>query len=355
LFAFGLAANGALGHSEYMGSHVTSSDGEKILACGAFQSTPRQVDTLITKKVVSVAAGLSHTVVCTHLGDVYSFGKGTWGQLGHGEHSGMWVDSDDEEEYEEVIPRLVDGLKGEKVVRVAAGTIHSAVCTEDGKLFTFGHGSVGELGHGDATSAGTPQHVEALEHKHVVGMAAGRAHTLVCTEDGEVYSTGMNDRGQLGRAIQADSEDDSSDEEDFAAVLGVIDSLKTETICSIACGHEHSVVCTDSGKVYTFGAGEYGQLGHAGAGADRCEFEPRLVQGLEGQTVALVAAGCTHTAVATAEGSLYTWGDGTSGQLGVKLAPQQKKKKKKKKGKGTDKKDPHGVSMPVLLGRLNGA
>ena len=46
------------------------------------------------------------------------------------------------------IPTLVTTLAGEKIVNIAAGSMHSAAVTDDGVLYTWGKGSYGRLGHG---------------------------------------------------------------------------------------------------------------------------------------------------------------------------------------------------------------
>ena len=46
------------------------------------------------------------------------------------------------------VPTLVATLAGEKIVNIAAGSMHSAAVTDDGVLYTWGKGSYGRLGHG---------------------------------------------------------------------------------------------------------------------------------------------------------------------------------------------------------------
>ena len=100
-------------------------------------------------------------IAFTQNGDVYTCGKGTSGQLGHG------VDSD------ELVPRLVEGLAGKKVVGASAGGFHSVVFTEAGELLTCGNGVAGQLGHGGSDNELVPRLVQALAGKKVVGAAAG--------------------------------------------------------------------------------------------------------------------------------------------------------------------------------------
>ena len=61
----------------------------------------------------------------------------------------------------QVSPRMVGGdLGGVRVVGVAAGAIHSIALAADGRVFTFGRGWYGRLGHGDEENQLTPRVVE---------------------------------------------------------------------------------------------------------------------------------------------------------------------------------------------------
>ena len=61
-----------------------------------------------------------------------------------------------------------------------------------------GRNESGELGHGDTQRLDVPKVVESLKHKVVVKAACGRQHTLVLTQQGQVYAFGENLHGQLG-------------------------------------------------------------------------------------------------------------------------------------------------------------
>jgi len=97
------------------------------------------VDALVGKKVVGAAGGRRQertaVLVWTEVGELFTFGYGD-GRLGHGESQ------------PELVPRLVEALAGKKVVGAAAGGYHTAVWTEEEELFTFGYGGHGQLGHG---------------------------------------------------------------------------------------------------------------------------------------------------------------------------------------------------------------
>jgi len=89
-------------------------------------------------------------MVGTDAGELFTFGYGNLRQLGHGGYQN------------ELVPRLIRALSGKKVVSAEAGSDHTAVWTEEGELFTFGGGTWGQLGHGVHQYELVPRLVEAL-------------------------------------------------------------------------------------------------------------------------------------------------------------------------------------------------
>jgi alpha-tubulin suppressor-like RCC1 family protein len=106
------------------------------------------------------------------------------------------------------------------VIDVAAGDNFSIVCTEGGEVWTWGEGSGGKLGHGDQKEQREPMlvagifnvsfsdllyplymHIYVISHKqchpglkgkHIVQVAAGEKHSVALSKDGQVYSWGSN-------------------------------------------------------------------------------------------------------------------------------------------------------------------
>ena len=89
-------------------------------------------------------------MICTAEGRVLAFGYGCDGQLGHGGNA------------PEMVPRMVEGLVGVQVTQVAAGGSHTVICTSEGRVWTFGDGSYGQLGHGGKADEMVPRMVEGL-------------------------------------------------------------------------------------------------------------------------------------------------------------------------------------------------
>ncbi|XP_036698968.1 RCC1 domain-containing protein 1 isoform X2 [Balaenoptera musculus] len=79
-------------------------------------------------------------------------------------------------------------------------------------------------------------------------------------------------------------------------------------------GAEHALLLDAAGQVFSWGGGRHGQLGH---GTLEAEPEPRLLQALQGLTMAEVAAGGWHSLCVSEAGDIYIWGWNESGQLAL--------------------------------------
>lgn len=74
-----------------------------------------------------------------------SWGDGEDGKLGHGDT--LTLDT----------PKIIESLLAKRVVYIACGSSHSAAITSNGELYTWGQGQYGRLGHGDEVSKYTPE------------------------------------------------------------------------------------------------------------------------------------------------------------------------------------------------------
>lgn len=241
--------------------------------------------------VTSVGCGSSHSVALLSNGTVVSFGRGEDGQLGHGDAS------------ERLSPEAVRALSGSAVDKVYCGAEYTfASSRSNKKLYSWGWGDFGRLGHGDCHDVFLPEPVSSLCGRVVRSVACGDTHTLVVTGDGELYSFGRNQNGQLG----LESRDD-------ALAPQRVKALQDQEVISISCGAEHSLAATATGEVYAWGWGRYGNLG-VGELTDR--LLPTKVQGLAGRVIDRVACGWRHSLVVDKEGRVCTFGWSRYGQLG---------------------------------------
>lgn len=98
--------------------------------------------------------------------------------------------------------------------------------------------------------------LQAFENETVVQVSCGGSHTLVLLQDGRLFAMGDNTHGQIGVAIDA-----SAESKFVEAPVHVASFNSSVKLAQIASGDEFSLALTDSGEVYSWGRGQYGQLG----------------------------------------------------------------------------------------------
>ncbi|KAB2603563.1 hypothetical protein D8674_004568 [Pyrus ussuriensis x Pyrus communis] len=285
VFTWGEESGGRLGHG-----------------AGKDVAQPRLVESLAATGVDFVACGEFHTCAVTMAGELYTWGDGTHnaGLLGHGTDVSHWI------------PKRISGpLEELQVASVTCGPWHTALVTSTGKLFTFGDGTFGVLGHGDRENIPYPREVESLSGLRTISVACGVWHTAAVVEviatqssasssSGKLFTWGDGDKNRLGHG-------DKEARLEPTCVPALIDY----NFHKIACGHSLTVGLTTSGHVFTMGSTVYGQLGNPNSdGKLPCLVEDKLA----GDCVEEIVCGAYHVAVLTSRNEVYTWGKGANGR-----------------------------------------
>ncbi|XP_032889000.1 X-linked retinitis pigmentosa GTPase regulator isoform X2 [Amblyraja radiata] len=195
-------------------------------------------------------------------------------------------------------------LKSDKAVTISCGDEHTALITENGKLYIFGSNNWGQLGLGTKNTMNKPTCVKALKSERVKLAACGRNHTLIWTEQGNIYAAGDNSEGQLGLG-------DNQERTTFQRVEYFTGKGK---IKQLAAGSNISAALTEDGNLFMWGDNSEGQIG---LGSETSAFLPRQVN--VGKTVSWVSCGYYHSALVMGEGELYTFGESDNGKLGLPL------------------------------------
>ncbi|KAM4633285.1 inhibitor of Bruton tyrosine kinase isoform 2-T2 [Polymixia lowei] len=224
--------------------------------------------------------------------EVYTWGNNTNFSLGHG--------NQESRQY----PELVDvfARTGVYIKQVVLCKFHSVFLSQKGQVFTCGHGQGGRLGHGDEQTYLVPRMVEGLLSHHCSQVAAAKDHTVVLTEEGYVYTFGLNTFHQLGLAPPPAS----------AHVPKQVFSktLRGRTVIGVAAGRFHTVLWTRE-ALYTMGLNG-GQLGYLlDPNGEKCVTAPRQVSALHHKDVniAMAAASNGATVVVTEKGDVYLLAD----------------------------------------------
>ncbi|NXJ91052.1 RPGR regulator, partial [Corythaixoides concolor] len=254
-------------------------------------SKPTCVKALKPEKTKLAVCGRNHTLVYTEKGNVYAAGGNSEGQLGLGDTE------------ERTTFHLISFFTNQhKIKQLAAGSYTSAAVTEDGQLFVWGDNSEGQIGLAQEACVSVPCQVDV--GKPISSVSCGYYHSALITGDGELYTFGEPENGKLGLLPEQ-----LKNNRVPQPVLGIM-----EKVNKVACGGEHTVVLTET-DVYTFGLGQYGQLGHG-----TFIFEtslPKSVKHLRKHKICNITCGENHTAVIAENGLMFTFGDGRHGKLGL--------------------------------------
>jgi len=270
---------------------------------------PQQIEEIYALDIAAVSCGSRHTMVLTTKGEVYSWGWGSMGQLGHGDLKSS------------NFPRKIEFFEkhGLVVDYISCGGCHSAAVTKDGTVYTWGEAHWGQLGLPKEFSdlhqslpAKCPVLQDGSEEK-IVKISCGGAHTAALTDKGHVYMWGRCDNGQLGigQAWLHDSDDEG--------LLGVsrphrVEGFGDDKVVQVACGAFHSAAVTESGNVYIWGKEDYGMLGVVQTSDVQV---PQKIELFEKIPALRVSCGGWHTVVVTKSGACYSFGRGEYGRLGL--------------------------------------
>mmetsp|Transcript_24017 Transcript_24017/g.42635 ORF Transcript_24017/g.42635 Transcript_24017/m.42635 type:complete len:850 (+) Transcript_24017:12-2561(+) len=242
-----------------------------------------------------VVCGRAHTLLLTQDGLVLSSGQGVFGILGHGGT------------HETKVPLVIKVLSDKSVRVIACGEYHSLALTDRGDLYSWGRGFEGQLGiREDVLAASTPKYIDAFRRKKVEAIACGYTHSLAICE-GRIYSWGEGRSGQLGTG--------KTRQRNVPQVVDVIgEDNAQETLVSCSAGFAHSIAMTAQGDLYSWGLNNYGQLG-VGDFVVRWKATAvkRDLVGISLKPLKQISCGAYTTFVIDDQGSLYSWGRGYIG------------------------------------------
>jgi alpha-tubulin suppressor-like RCC1 family protein/subtilase family serine protease len=233
-----------------------------------------------------------------------AWGYNTDGQLGNDSATNSAVP---------VGTNTADTLSGKTLIALSAGGVHSLALCADGTLASWGDNSYGQLGNGTTTTTTVPTAIStigtALAGKTVVAIAAGQNHSLALCSDGTIASWGNNASGQLGNNTTTNS---------FipVAVTTSGTALAGKTVVAVAAGFGHSLALCSDGTVAAWGENNDGQLGNNSTTNSLVPVAVNTSTALLGRTVVAISAGGFHSLVLCSDGTVATWGNNGSGQLG---------------------------------------
>ena len=237
--------------------------------------------------IQQVSCGGNFTICLSDDGCLYSFGTNYYGQLGIGNN---------EKSYSS--PQIIKSL--ENIDFVECGGDHVFCKTLNNDIYSWGNNRMGQLGIENTEDQNLPYKCENWPD-NIVDIKCGAVHTLVLTENQEVYSCGFNYNGELGLVLF----------QDYSSSLKHIERISE--IIRIECGEEYSMCIDIYNNVYIFGGNFQGQLGFGDYYRRRKPVKhPSLNDVID------VSKGGSHTFIKTSTNRVYAFGSNYYSQLGVK-------------------------------------
>uniref|UniRef100_A0A8C8YWY3 Protein RCC2 n=1 Tax=Prolemur simus TaxID=1328070 RepID=A0A8C8YWY3_PROSS len=271
---------------------------------------PHRYGCLAGVRVRTVVSGscAAHSLLITTEGKLWSWGRNEKGQLGHGDTKRVEA------------PRLIEGLSHEVIVSAACGRNHTLALTDTGSVFAFGENKMGQLGLGNQTDA-VPSPAQIMYNgQPITKMACGAEFSMIMDCKGNLYSFGCPEYGQLGhnsdgkfiaraQRIEYDCELVPRRVAIFIEKTkdGQILPVPNVVVRDVACGANHTLVLDSQKRVFSWGFGGYGRLGHA---EQKDEMVPRLVKLFDfpGRGASQIYAGYTCSFAVSEVGGLFFWG-----------------------------------------------
>jgi alpha-tubulin suppressor-like RCC1 family protein len=235
----------------------------------------------------SIACGGGHTVALKTDGSLWTWGRNSYGQLGVNNTTRRSTP-------------VTTLLGGNNWKSIACGYRHTVALKTDGSLWTWGNNFDGQLGVNNTTTRSTPV-TTLLGGNNWKSIACGGDHTIALKTDGSLWTWGYNSFGQLGVNNTTDR------------LTPVTTLLGGNNWKSIACGGGHTIALKTDGSLWTWGNNFDGQLG---VNNTTTRSTP-VTTLLGGNNWKSIACGGNHTIALKTDGSLWTWGNNFDGQLGV--------------------------------------
>lgn len=240
---------------------------------------PIILESLSMSRIVQVSCGLDHTAALRSNGAVLTWGSNEFGQLGH--RLPFSRDGPPPASSRKFCrPKIMALGAGRRATSVACGDCFTLVLTSRMGLLACGV----EVVSGHSKKEGEthlPAFIPALEDLPLVAVAAGRRHAVAVTAHGSAFAWGENSNGCLGRAfpkstsvpvpIRVYTEQTVSSGPGLPEPLsnwnywngreGRVSLADDIAVVDAACGDEHTVLVTRSGRLLVCGSNSHGQLG----------------------------------------------------------------------------------------------
>eukprot|EP01083_Nonionella_stella_P215162 774642_1 len=250
-------------------------------------------------------------------------------------------------------PSLLTFKTPYRAKQVGVGNNHSLVLMDNGNIWSFGRNDRGQLGHNDdVQTRPKPKMIESIKDECISYIACSSDYNCIIERTGKLFTFGSRFTGLARDKIKVPTEIalDLNGDEILTVSCGsertliltahgkvwpllpqgksglflgeMIDSLGKHHIVDISCGKNHSLCVDQSGALYSWGQGTFGQLGYYQPNdeelAQKDDSEPKIVEFFQNENIKIVkcCGGFEYSSVIADNGDMYMFGRGDGGQLG---------------------------------------
>ena len=211
--------------------------------------------------VISIWGGARGTIVLKSDGTVWTWGGNIGGKLGIGSTATNRA----------LVPMEVHGANDvdylHSVSAIMGGEVHNVALKSDGTVWSWGQNSLGMLGNGTTNDSALPVQTGLKSAPPLTGVTrlGGRPYfTLAVKADGSIWAWGMNRYGQMGNgtvnAIPGPQ----------VTVPGMVSNSAPggpiNGPAQVTCGYQFGAALLTNGTVWTWGSGTHGELGNGTTG-----------------------------------------------------------------------------------------
>lgn len=257
--------------------------------------------------IIQAGARNNSSGILTSKGRLYTWGFNDYGNLGTGVHGNHYSPVD--------ITSKFALSNNDQIVQFSLSGLHSAVITLQGRVFMWGLNSAGQLGDGTTISKQTPIEItnkfNLQPGEKIVKITLGENYSLAITQKGKIFMWGSSTGQVLGDGTFFNRYVPTEITNRFTL-------LQEEIIIQISTGSFHTAVLTNTGRVFSWGSNQYGQIGIGNNIHPSSPVEITTAFGLsQGDKIVNISLGGSQSSAISLLGRIFTWGHNYYGQLGV--------------------------------------